>query len=336
MIKSLHIYLVIALSLCGLLTAPWKPAQGEPQKYAALQSSLRAMIGSRHLGVSLIPIANPADEIGVNETFEVPSASSWKGGGAVYFFENISPDVWRSVPVRYWNTKNVLRIPAEYQDAWLKYHEILRWVYVMVVFSGNHEAADVLDYVYRNTSHPAGTNPIRAYNDWSRQAVGISNESGLYSWHFGNLMDPGYLDLRFANRRIDDGHDGLFYTTAYSARDLALFFVHMATVGKDRGYYETIVELYSIRTPIVSKIEGQVQDHPEIQTASKDGYFNPESPLSMGHDVNNDAGLLIFPDGRRYALAVTAFDAVDLENDVTRAVIQALVNDGPAAQASKP
>jgi len=145
-------------------------------------------------------------------------------------------------------------------------------------------------------------------------------------------MDPSYLDLRLANRLIDDGGDGLFYTTGYSARDLALFFVHMATVGKDRGYYDTIVELYSIRTEIVSKIEGQVQDHPEIQTVSKDGYFNPQSPLSMGHDVNNDAGLLLFPDGRRYALAVTAFDAVNLENDVAHAVIQTLVNDGPASK----
>jgi hypothetical protein len=50
--------------------------------------------------------------------------------------------------------------------------------------------------------------------------------------------------------------------------------------------------------------------------------------------VNNDAGLLIFPDGRRYAVAFTAFDAVDLENDVVRAVIRALVDDRPAAPES--
>jgi hypothetical protein len=302
----------------------------------ALASNLQAMIGDHRLGVSIIPVANPGDEIGVNENAQVPSASSWKSGGAVYFFENVSPDVWRSVPVRYWNLRNVQRVPAEYHDAWLKYHEILRWVYVMVVFSGNHEAGNVLAYVYRNTPHPPGSNPIRAFNNWCIQAAGMSPESGLYSWHFGDLMDPSYIDVRYANRFLVQNGEALFYTTTYSARDLALFFLHLATVGKERGYYDTLVELFSIRTEIVSKIEGQVQDYPQIQTATKDGYFSPESPLSFGHDVNNDAGLLIFPDGRRYAIAFTAFDAVDMENDVVRAVIRALVDDHPAAPKSSP
>ena len=75
--------------------------------------------------------------------------------------------------------------------------------------------------------------------------------------------------------------------------------------------------------PIVSKIEGQTFNT-TIHTATKDGYFVPGSPLSLGHEVNNDAGLLIFPDGRLYIVAFTAFDAVDVEGDAIGLVIRAL------------
>ena len=63
------------------------------------------------------------------------------------------------------------------------------------------------------------------------------------------------------------------------------------------------------------------------KTATKDGYFGPGSPQSLGHDVNNDAGLLIFPDGRVYVAAFTAFDAVELESDVVGLVIRSLMDD---------
>jgi hypothetical protein len=200
----------------------------------------------------------------------------------------------------------------------------LRWVYVMTVFSGNHEAANVLNYVYQNGTARLGANPIIAFNNWSRQVVGISPESGQYSWQYGYLENPRYNDPRYATRSFAYNGEALFYSSTYSARDLALFYYHLATVGKERGYYDAAVELLSIRSNIMSKIEGQVLDHPEIQTATKDGYFGPDSPNSLGHDVNNDAGLLIFPNGTTYAVAFTAFDAVDIESDVIGAVILTL------------
>jgi hypothetical protein len=251
----------------------------------------------------------------------------------VYFFENVSPDVWRSMPIRYWNTQNVRRVPVEYQDAWLKYHEILRWVYVMTVFSGNHEGANVLSYVYETTPQSQPTNAIRAFNDWARQKVGISSESGLFSWQYGRLASPGIIDTRFAQRRIVLGDKDLFYSATFSAHDFALVYYYLATAGKRLGYYDKVVELLSIRTGIVSKIEGQVADHPEIQTATKDGYFDPASENSLGHDVNNDAGLLLFPDGRRYAVAFTAFDAVNVESDVVGVVLRALIDNRVATAA---
>jgi len=307
-----------------------------PSRRESLIQTLREMIGDRRLGVSIIPVDDPQAEIGINQDLQVPSASSWKGGGMIYFFENVSPDVWRSVPIRYWNLRNVLRVPPEYRKAFLQYHEILRWVYVMTVFSGNHEAADVLYYVYQNATARLGSNPIIAFNNWSIQMAGTSTESGQYSWQYGNLDNPGYIDPRLSARRLVlPNGEGLFYSSTFSARDLAVFYYHLATVGKEKGYYDAAVELLSIRTEIISKIESQVVDHPEIQTATKDGYFNPYSPNSLGHDVNNDAGLLIFPDGRTYVVAFTAFDAVGIEADVVRVVIRALAGDA-SASAPKP
>ncbi len=296
---------------------------------AALIRRLCDLIGDRRLGVSIIPAANPADAIDINETYQVPAASSWKGAGAIYFFENTDPTVWSSVPIPYWHTQNVLKVPAEYREAWQKYHEILHDAYIMVVFSGNHEAGNILSYVYRNNGpYKADYNPILAFNDWSQQVVGISKESGLYSWHYGGTTSESYLDLRFAERKLIDRGRELFYSNTFSARDLAQFYWHLATVGKQRGYYNATVELLSIRNEIVSQIEAQVG--PDIHTATKDGYFRPDSPMSLGHDVNNDAGLLILPDGRVYAVAFMAFDAVDIEGAVISAVIRALLADQPA------
>jgi hypothetical protein len=332
--RSGLIALILSLTLTTYrITA----ASGETfaEKRDTLIQTLRGMIGDRRLGVSIIPLDNPQEEIGINEDAQVPSASSWKGGGMLYFFENISPDVWRSVPIRYWNLRNVLRVPPEYRQAWLKYHEIFRWVYVMTVFSGNHEAANVLYYVYQNATSSMGRNAIIAFNNWSIQHVGMSSESGQYSWQYGHLDNPGYTDPRLANRRLVYQGEDLFYSSTFSARDLALFYYHLATVGKERGYYDAAVELLSIRTSIVSKIEEQVADHPEIQTATKDGYFSPTSDNSLGHDVNNDAGLLIFPDERTYVVAFTAFDAVDIESDVVGTVVRTLA-DVESARANKP
>jgi hypothetical protein len=318
--------------------APPVGAQLSPARIESLSKTLRAIIGNRRLGVYVIPVDNPKNQFGVNEHLQVPSASSWKGPGIIYFFEHIGPEIWNKVPVEYWRLKNPLRVVPEYRKEWIIYNEILRYAYVMTVFSGNHEAANVLAYVFTNMKRENGTssrgsNALIAFNDWGRKAVGMSSESGLFSWQFGDLARAGYIDARLADRRILDGEDALFYTTTYSARDLALFYYHLATVGKEKGYYDKAIELLSIRAEILSMIEGQTAYFPQIRTATKDGYFGPESAGSLRHDVNNDAGILFFPDGRQYVVAFTAFDAVDLESDVIGYVIRALLEDRePEAQ----
>ena len=294
-------------------------------RLSGLKPALESLIGERRFGLSVIDTDDPAIAINVNEDAEVPIASAWKGPGIIYFFENVSPTVWSSVPVRYWHVTNIADVPIEYQDALLKNRAVLWDVYTMAVFSGNHEAGDVLAYVFRQLprNKPAGSNPIMAFNDWSQRSVGISAASGMYNWDYGDLENNAIYDPHFARRQLEINGNGLFYANMFSAHDLALFYLHLATIGKAQGYYQPAVDLLSIRNPIVSKIEGETPGT-DIRTATKDGYFDPGSPLSREHSVNNDAGLLFFPDGRVYAVAFTAFDAVDIEGDVIDHVLQTL------------
>jgi hypothetical protein len=216
-------------------------------------------------------------------------------------------------------------VPPAYQEAWSKYGEVLHNAYVMTVFSGNHEAANVLSYVFSNLTEmqQRNSNPIRAFNTWSQEIVGISPNSGLYNWLYGNLEKPAVNDPRFVDRRVIYKGKSIFFANTYNAQDLAHFYYHLATVGRQRGYYDAAVELLSIRTPIISKIEAQTLGM-TIQTASKDGYFGSGSENSLGYAVNNDAGLLLLPDGREYAVAFTALEAVQLESDVVGLVVRTL------------
>lgn len=311
------------------LTVTYSDESAPNLSRATLTESLRALIGDRRIGVSVMPVAHPELSISIHDDYQVPIASAWKGPGLIYCFANSKPDVWLSMPVKYWSAGNLSEVPAQYQKAWLQNHTLLHDVYIMAVYSGNHEAGNVLAYVYRTAPHAPGaggiSNPIRAFNDWSQQVVGISAASGMYNWHYGDLMNADIFDERYAKRKLTINNNELFYANTFSARDLALFYLFLATKGKTQGFYDTAVELLSIRNEIVSKIEGQAP--PDLQTATKDGYFGPGSPQSLGHDVNNDAGLLIFPDGRVYVAAFTAFDAVELESDVVGLLIRSLVDD---------
>src|SRR5260221_622105 len=240
-----------------------------PSAHHGLTDSLRALIRDRRIGVTVIPIADPAAAIHLQDDDQTPIASAWKGAGAIYFFENSDPAIWRNVPVRYWHTADSAlgEVPAEYRDTLSKYRAILWDVYVMTVFSGNYEAGNVLAYVYHNLPRSADNNPIVAFNEWSERSAGISAAPGLLDWHYGDVQNPANFDARFQDRKITLGANALFYANTYSARDLAQFYYHLATVGRQQGYYDTAVELLSIRTEIVSAIEGQIA-HTAIRCAT--------------------------------------------------------------------
>lgn len=295
------------------------------EKGLVLGSNLRDIIGDKRLGVSVVPIASPADTVDVNADLQIPVASAWKGGAIVYFFENIDPTIWSSIPVKYWNIRNINRIPREYQDAFAKYNEILRWVYVAGVFSGNHEAGNVIDYVWRNSKWKSAPNAIVAFNNWSQQVVGLTANSGLHRWLAGRTENAAIVDHRLDSRQFIDNGRLLPFDNTFSPHDLALFYYHLATTGKRAGYYNTAMELLTTKTDILSMLKGYTADT-GIIVASKIGYFAPDSPDAYGHDVNTDAGLLTLPNGDQYAIATMAFDTVPLQGDVLSAVTRALIN----------
>lgn len=298
------------------------------EKGLILGSNLKDIIGDKRLGVSVVPIASPADTVDVNADLQIPVASAWKGGAIVYFFENIDPAVWKSLPVQYWNIRNINRIPREYQDAFAKYNEILRWVYVAGVFSGNHEAGNVIDYVWRNTTNPkwkSAPNAIVAFNMWSQEAVGLTPSSGLHKWLAGRTENAAIVDHRLDSRQFIDNGRVLPFDNTFSPHDLALFYYHLATTGKRAGYYNTAMELLTTKTEILSMLKGYTADR-GIVVASKIGYFAPDSPDAYGHDVNTDAGLLTLPNGDQFAVATMAFDTVPLQGDVLSAVTRALID----------
>ena len=319
--------IVIALSVHAI-----RPVAAAEGRFPGLDASLRAEIGDRRMGVYVMPLDNPQDVFAINGDVQVPSASAWKGGGIVYFFEHVNPVIVNSVPVEYWEKKNIIRVAKPYQNAWYQYNAILHDAYITAVFSGNGDGGDLLLYVY-TLIKPTPQNPIVAYNDWSL-SVGMTPESGMRQWMAGATDHPSYVDPRYDHRLFfpADGSNPPqynYYNVTYSARDFANYFYHLATVGKQKGYYDKAVELLSIRNQVVSLIEAcpLTALGTGLITATKDGYFRPDSPDSHGHDVDNDAGLLIFPDGATYVVAFAAFDSHDVAVDVVCKTIQAIVDD---------
>jgi hypothetical protein len=299
-------------------------------QFAMLDQTLNEMIGSTRLGVVIQSIDDPVLAIRINEALAVPVASAWKVGAAIYFVEHVNPEVWQSIPLRYWGAKDISDIPPEYLPAWNQYGDILHDLYTMIVFSGNHEAANVLTYAFNTipVELRAGRNPIMSFNDWSLE-IGLSPQSGIYNWRYSPLTGPTMVDSRYAHRQIEVNGKPLYINNMYTAEDLSLYYLRLAVEGQRRGYYDTLTKLLSIRTVLISQIESHLlpsmPDYKLVRTISKDGYFGPDSLYRTNHYVNNDAGLLLFADGRQYIVAFTAFDDIDLQRDVIGTVLHNLV-----------
>ncbi len=303
------------------------------QKSTLLTQRLSKIIGERKFGVIIVPVgdsANDMSEAGFNQDVQLYVASAFKGPVAIYFFENVSDQVWRNVPIQYWNVKDASKIPAKYQDAWTQYHAILYDVYQMTVYSQNESTGDVLQYVYDNTpQNQNGDNAIVAFNNWSQQSVGVSADSGLYLWWAGKTNVKGLQDNRYGSRKFYYGGKWLLPTNTYSARDLAKYYVHLATQGHDLGYYDMATELLSTLAEGEQSMIEYFAHKQGIQEASKDGFVGPTSDYSDGYYISTDAGLLTLPSGAQYAVAFMTFDSGDLLAFTISTVNTYLLNYSP-------
>jgi hypothetical protein len=283
---------------------------------------LASIIRSRKFGVSVMPIGDASDglePVGVNPDTQLFVASAFKGPVAIYFFENVDKDVWDSVPIRYWGLKDkdkdLDKVPLQYQADWLKYHDILRDMYWMAVYSENEATGDVLAYVWQNTAqHDKGDNALIAFNNWSQSTVGIGPDSGLHLWLAGRTACRGCVDERYGRKFLVYGGKILTPNNTYSPRDLALFYVYLANQGRKLGFYQKAVELLSTTRQQPGMLE-YFTTKAGIDSATKDGFVGPYSEFSDGYYISTDAGLLTLADGKQYAVAFMAFDAGDLMAD---------------------
>jgi hypothetical protein len=297
---------------------------------AMLTDQLQAIIKKRRFGVSVVPIGASSEvigEFGINRDLQQFVASSFKGPVALYFFENISPEVWGSLPIAYWSVEQIEKVPEEHRVIWLKYHDILRDVYWNTVFSENQATGNILMYVYQNSVWSTkAANPIIAFNEWSQQSVGISAESGLHLWLAGRTQCRKCNDERYNRKPFVYGTKLITPNNTFSPRDVAQYYVHLATKGRERGYYAVATELLSTIARDRSMLE-YLSNQLGIHTASKDGFVGPYSEYSDGFYISTDAGLLTMPDGTQYAVSFMAFDAGDLMAESITTVLKGLLKN---------
>lgn len=173
---------------------------------------------------------------------QMPVASAFKGPLLLYALSEIDPEVWTSVPVRYWSQTG--EIPEEYLPL-LREHWILSRMYDMIVDSSNWAAGVVLDYV--NDHSVTDLNSLEQFNTWSREVVGVSQSSGLRSWEDGPT--DGLLDQSYPLRKVTDWCGRTYsYPNTYSAKDLSLYYAWL--------FEEAPYDLQATAYELLSIVEG--------------------------------------------------------------------------------
>jgi hypothetical protein len=299
------------------------------QKTLALTDFLKGLIKGSRFGVSIVPIGDAnqiLEEVGVNEKMQTYVASAFKGPLAIYFFENIDPDVWNTVPVVDWTAKSESEVGEQYRAKWNKYHNILYNLWTAAVWSENDSTGNILQYVYEHSKMPnKGANAIIAFNNWAH-SIGVSEVAGLRSWFNGATNCADCIDTRYGTQPFTYRTKIFVPNNNYSPRDLAQVYVHLAKAGPSKGYYEVATELLgTMRGPNAPSMIQWFFRKVGIQTASKDGFVGPDDQDSDGYYISTDAGLLTLPDGKQFAVAYMAFDAGNLLDDAIVATANVLV-----------
>jgi len=312
--------------LCVLWPVPARAATENPaQNAAALTEHFKKIIGARKLAVTVIPVTeiHGVNAAGWQDNTLYAVASAFKGPVAMYFFEMTDPAIWTAVPVHYWGEKKIERIPVGYHATWEQHQKLYFDLYQMAILSENDATGRVLTWVWKNTrAKDLGDNPLRAFNNWSREKVGISEQSGMRAWLVGESICPRCADNRFESQAIIYAKKILYLNNTYTARDLAKYWAYLATEGRRLGYFSTAEALMRDQK---YGLVGKTARPYDIFTISKDGYIAPDSPNGNGYRISTDAGLMRLPDGEEYAVAFMAFDSGDLIEPAAKAMSQILI-----------
>ena len=264
----------------------------------------------------------------LGEEDQMPVASAFKGPLLLYALSQLDPEIWTSVPARYWSQSG--EIPEEYLPL-LREHWILSRIYDMVVDSSNWAAGVVLDYV--NDHSETELNALEQFNAWSRDVVGISPSSGLWLWEDGPTA--GLADPNYTFRKVTDWCGRAYsYPNTYSAKDLALYYAWLLEEAPN-NLWKTAYELLSIVEGNPNQIESAAISLGG-DSISKGGIFGG----GRSSFVWVDAGLIVLEDQiflvstssinasgameeiydqlRGIAQAETDYDAISLVNGLTR------------------
>lgn len=298
----------------------------ETTQAAALTARFKQIIGFRKLAVSIQPISavHGVAAVGWQDSAFYPVASSFKGPVAIYFLEFSDPAIYRAVPVRYWSEKKAENVPEPYRADWTQHQALYNDLYGMAVLSDNDSTGRILTYVWTQTrAADLGDNPLRAFNNWSRSRVGVSEKSGLRAWLVGDSICPRCADNRYDSQIMIYAKKIYYLNNSYTARDLALHWVYLATEGRRLGYFD-IAE--SLMRDQKYGLVGKTARKEGIESISKDGYIAPDSEFGIGYRISTDAGLLRLPDGEEYAVAFMAFDSGDLIEPAARAMTEIMID----------
>jgi len=248
----------------------------------------------RPLGFLLYDLT--ADELlaGVNIVQQLPVASAIKGPILMFFLEHVSPDVWGSVPVDYWNVGRDA-VPEAYLTTWDEHHDILNDIYRMIVYSDNFSTGDVLYYAFANSPYVEAYNPIQGFNQWSYMVIGISSESGMREWDKGDTDNPSYIDRTFDQRTTLIYGVLRFYNNTFSVIDLARYYYWLYHTASDE-IFNTAKAVMSIVEGYPGFLELTAQNLGGI-SVSKDGFVGPDDENNNRQEwLTADAGMMLFDD----------------------------------------
>jgi hypothetical protein len=289
-------WLVILLTV-SLLQVDFFPPEIDPAGASAdaPYSARFAELGfNRPLTIMFYDLTDASLLAGVEIDKQMPVVSAIKGPILLYFFYYVDPAVWDSVPVAYWTETNALEVPIAYRTRWEDHRAILRDLYRMIVNSDNASTGNVLRYAYDYTGMTS-LNPIQAFNRWSVDVVGISEESGLREWDEGGTDNPAWIEPRFDNRTTTIRNVPRFYNNTFSALDMARYY-HWLYDQQDTPLYDRAVDVMSV----VAGFPGFLEDTAlrlDGTPVSKDGFVGPGDRGNPQEEyLTTDAGLILLDD----------------------------------------